>query len=148
MVRKWQYGHWRGRRERRSLRCALLRVTIIRRSHRRRDISGQRFYIGARGLGVCLQGHLHMRKGVLRRWCGLLHGDTGRRVDIVVGAQTSCFDQVASVGNARIIWWAGWAVRDALVLHWRDHGIIGRRHGPVGRDGCWGFTGKEAIGYT
>jgi hypothetical protein len=39
--------------------------------------------------------------------------------------------QFVSDGIPRFFWWAGCATSGALVLHWRDHNIMRRRHGPV-----------------
>lgn len=128
------------------MRRALFFRSIICRSHGRGNVSTRGIYIRARGLAVCFRGRLRCWR-VLGRRRGLLHGHIGSRLDIdVVRHVLSCRIQFAGSNVARLLWWTGCAAGDALVLHGRDHRIIGRRHYPVGR--CGGITSKERINYT
>lgn len=136
----------RNRGERRGLRCALFLSTVVCRSHGRGNVSGWSFYVGTRGLAVGIGWRLRIFWRMLPRWSWLLHGRVGRRACIAVVVRMLCFIQFVGGNGARLLWGTGRAAGDALVLHRRDHGIIGGRHRPL----TWGdeYTRQRRINYT
>jgi hypothetical protein len=136
--RKWlsgdvTIGRWSSRRERRGLRGALVFGVVVRHRHRRRNVSVWFLYAGTRWLAVCLTRRL-FAAAMWRRRGQSMCGKAPRRVDIVAGA-------AVAVGS-RCVWLVGLTCC-ALVLRWREDGIIGRRHSPIerGEDRNQGFTG-------
>jgi hypothetical protein len=75
-----------------------------------------------------------------------LHGDVNARFDIVVCIEARRLIQFMCGSDARFVWRAGCAAGAALVLDWREHGIIGRRHGPVGCEAT--VTMLKTVDYT
>jgi hypothetical protein len=75
-----------------------------------------------------------------------LHWNVNVKVDIAAGIECRRVIQCMCGSDARLIWWAGRAGSGALVLHRREHSIIGRRHGPAGSDAT--VTVEKALNYT